>query len=68
MAEDASLLDLLADGPMGADLVARRAGLRVDRALARLGRLELEGIVRGLPGGRYELRLPFERVGADGVR
>lgn len=53
---DAPLLDLLSDGPAEADILATRVGQGVERILARLGRLELDGVVRGLPGGRYELR------------
>lgn len=45
----------LVEGPRGADELAREARLDAGRAAALLGRLELEGIIRGLPGGRWEL-------------
>ena len=61
-ADDAPVLEVLRDGPADADRLASRVGLGVASILARLGRLELDGVVRGLPGGRYELRTPLERV------
>jgi len=50
----ARLEDLLAAGPAGAEELAGAAGLRVGEALSELGRLELAGCVRSLPGGRFE--------------
>lgn len=44
----------LAAGPRHADELADEAGLDAGAAAAVLGRLELEGWVRGLPGGRFE--------------
>lgn len=44
----------LGDGPRAADELAAGLGLPTGRALALLGRLELAGVVRSLPGGRYE--------------
>lgn len=43
----------LASGPRHADELADEAGLDAGAAAAVLGRLELEGWVRGLPGGRF---------------
>jgi DNA processing protein len=48
------ILRALADGPLVADDVACRAGIRIPATLSRLGLLELDGSVRALPGGRYE--------------
>lgn len=44
----------LSSGPRHADDLADEAGLDAGAAAAVLGRLELEGWVRGLPGGRFE--------------
>lgn len=44
----------LAGGPRHADELAEASGLDAGAAAAVLGRLELEGWVRGLPGGRFE--------------
>lgn len=44
----------LGAGPRHADELAEAAGLEAGAAAAVLGRLELEGWVRGLPGGRFE--------------
>ncbi len=52
--EDHSLLSVLTDGPAHVDTLSTESGLPIPATLARLGRLELEGRVRGLPGGRYE--------------
>jgi DNA processing protein len=51
------LEELLGAGPVGVDQLARATGRPVSETLARLGRLELSGVVRSLPGQR------FERVG-----
>lgn len=59
----------LVEGPCGGDELAREAELDAARAAALLGRLELEGIVRGLPGGRWELApVPGARGDAVGER
>lgn len=50
----AAICRALAEGPRHADDLAEEAGLEVGAAAAVLGRLELEGWVRGLPGGRFE--------------
>jgi DNA processing protein len=52
-AED-SLVRRLHAGPGHVDALAGEAGLGIPEALAALGRLEAAGLVRGLPGGRYE--------------
>lgn len=41
-------------GPRPADELATAAGLPIGEALALLVRLELAGVLRALPGGRYE--------------
>lgn len=51
---DRSLVRRLRAGPRHVDALAREAGLGIPEALAALGRLEAAGVVRGLPGGRYE--------------
>lgn len=45
----------LLEGPLDEDELARAADLRAGEAAAMLGRLELDGAVRRLPGGRWEL-------------
>lgn len=50
-----SLCRPLLEGPRDGDDLAREAGLPAGAALALLSRLELEGAVRSLPGGRWEL-------------
>jgi DNA processing protein len=52
--EDGLLLSVLTEGPLHVDTLSTRTGLPIPATLARLGRMELEGRVRGLPGGRYE--------------
>lgn len=55
-AEDArALCRPLLEGPRDGDDLAREAGLPAGAAVALLSRLELEGAVRSLPGGRWEL-------------
>jgi len=49
-----SLVRRLHAGPGHVDALAAEAGLGIPEALAALGRLEAAGLVRGLPGGRYE--------------
>lgn len=51
----AAVCAALSEGPRDADDLAVEAGLDAASAAALLGRLELEGVVRGLPGGRYVL-------------
>lgn len=51
----AAVCAALAEGPRDADELAEEAGLDASGAAALLGRLELEGVVRGLPGGRFAL-------------
>ncbi len=51
----AAVCAALSEGPRDADDLAVEAGLDAATAAALLGRLELEGVVRGLPGGRYVL-------------
>ncbi|MFO7589197.1 MAG: DNA-processing protein DprA [Gemmatimonadota bacterium] len=48
------ILRRLRGGPTHVDVLAREAALAIPETLALLGRLEAEGAVRGLPGGRYE--------------
>lgn len=51
----AAVCAALREGPRDADDLAVEAGLDAAGAAALLGRLELEGVVRGLPGGRFAL-------------
>lgn len=51
----AAVCAALSEGPRDADELAAEAGLDAASAAALLGRLELEGVVRGLPGGRFAL-------------
>ena len=51
--EARSLYAALGDLPEGAEPLAGRAGLTAAQALAALTELELFGLVRALPGGRY---------------
>lgn len=60
----AALCAALVEGPRDADDLAREAGLDAPAAAGLLGRLELEGIVRGLPGGRFALE-PFATGGDE---
>lgn len=48
----------LAGGPRGADDLAAETGIGIPEAASLLARLELEGWVRSLPGGRFELDSP----------
>ncbi|MDE0679090.1 MAG: DNA-processing protein DprA [Gammaproteobacteria bacterium] len=45
---------LLRQGPMGMDELARRTGLDASELSAALTRMELEGRVHSLPGGRFQ--------------
>lgn len=65
----------LREGPALADELASATGLPPGPALALLSRLEVEGKIRALPGGRYEmppgaggLRAHPERAGSPGAR
>lgn len=51
----AAILDRLGRGTCGRDELAAESGLPVHRALALLGRLELQGRITSLAGGRYAL-------------
>lgn len=51
--ETRALLAALAGGARGADELAAEAGVPIARVLAILGRLELSGLVRALPGARF---------------
>lgn len=50
-----SLCRSLLEGPRDGDELARAAGLGAAETASVLSRLELEGAVRSLPGGRWEL-------------
>ena len=52
--EDSLLLSALTEGPAHVDALSTETGLPIPATLARLARMELEGRVRSLPGGRYE--------------
>jgi DNA processing protein len=52
--EEDRLLWVLKGGPAHVDTLSVETGLPIPATLARLGRMELDGTVRGLPGGRYE--------------
>ncbi len=52
--DDAPLLDALGHDAATVDTLCQRSGLTADRVCAILLRLELEGLVSCLPGGRYQ--------------
>lgn len=54
-AEERKSLDALAAGPRDAMEIAGKAGLAVGEALSLLSRMEVAGLVRRGPGGRYHL-------------
>jgi len=54
--EEARLLEVLDGEPAGVDTLASRSGLDAARASGALTLLELKGLVRALPGGRFVLR------------
>ena len=54
-AEERKSLDALAAGPGDAVDVARQNGLQVGEALSLLSRMEVAGLVRRGPGGRYQV-------------
>jgi len=51
--EEARLLEALDDDPAPVDVLAERSGLAVARLSGALTLLELKGLVRSLPGGRF---------------
>ncbi|SMB22064.1 DNA protecting protein DprA [Sterolibacterium denitrificans] len=53
-AATANLLDCLGYDPCALDVLAERSGLTADALLAMLLRLELDGRIASLPGGRYQ--------------
>jgi DNA processing protein len=53
--EKCRLLGALGDGPMPIDRLAERLGLSVSSAAAAVSELEVDGLVRLLPGGTYRL-------------
>jgi len=55
-AEEARLLEVLEADPLSADALAARAGLTPAQASAALTLLELKGLARALPGGRFARR------------
>jgi DNA processing protein len=57
-AEEGRLLEVLDDEPLAADAIAARAGLEAARVSGALTLLELKGLVRSLPGGRFVRRRP----------
>jgi len=52
-AEEARLLEVLDGDPAGVDALASRSGLDPARVSGALTLLELKGLVRALPGGRF---------------
>ncbi|HUU91882.1 MAG TPA: hypothetical protein VM238_11825, partial [Phycisphaerae bacterium] len=55
-AEEARLLEVLDTEPAPLDVLASRAGLDAAKASGALTLLELKGLVRALPGGRFVSR------------
>lgn len=53
-AEAAQLLALLGFEPSGLDAICARAGLGANDVSALLLKLELQGLIEGLPGGQYQ--------------
>lgn len=53
--EKCRLLGALGDAPMPVDRLAERLGLSVSSAAAAVSELEIDGLVRLLPGGTYRL-------------
>lgn len=53
-AETARILDCLGYDPCDMDALSRRSGLTAERLYAILLRLELEGRIASLPGGRFQ--------------
>jgi DNA processing protein len=51
----APILDMLAQGPASADVVARRLGLSLADALGTLGEAEISGFVVRAAGGKFEV-------------
>lgn len=52
--EDSTLLAALGYDPVNLDTVCARSGLTAENASAKLLRLELDGVVARLPGGRFQ--------------
>ncbi|MFQ5679822.1 MAG: DNA-processing protein DprA [Gemmatimonadota bacterium] len=61
------ILGRLREGPAAVDDLITVAGLPAGSALALLTRLEVEGILRELPGGAYELAGVRRAAGRDGA-
>jgi len=59
--EEARLMEVLDGEPVGLDALASQAGLEPARVSASLTLLELKGLVRALPGGRFARRIRQER-------
>jgi len=57
-AEEARLMEALDDEPTPVDVLASRSGLDVARLTGTLTLLELKGLARSLPGGRFLRRRP----------
>jgi len=55
-AEEARVLEVLDGQPTPADALASRAGMDAPRVSGALTLLELKGLVRALPGGRFVKR------------
>jgi len=55
-AEEARLMEVLDTQPAPLDVLASRAGLEAAKASGALTLLELKGLVRALPGGRFVRR------------
>ena len=53
--ETVRLLNALFDAPLGANALARRLGWPVSRVLGVVGEAEIEGWIRRVPGGAYEV-------------
>jgi len=54
--EEARLLEVLDGNPTAVDVLASRSGLTAAKASGALTLLELKGLVRALPGGRFTRR------------
>ncbi|MBE3070016.1 MAG: DNA-protecting protein DprA, partial [Planctomycetes bacterium] len=56
--DEARLLEALDDEPASLDVLASRAGLNAAKVSGALTLLELKGLARALPGGRFVRRRP----------
>jgi DNA processing protein len=54
--EEARLIEVMDGEPLGVDVLASRAGLAAPKVSGALTLLELKGLVRALPGGRFVKR------------